>query len=78
MVLKVTLVFCFGPKPKFCSFNLDLDQAEIYYTPRLPRVVSQAVEAYFSNVSCSSVFHLPKLCSIQSMVHVFYLLSFDG
>ena len=26
--LKVTLVFCFGPKPKFCSFDLDLDQAE--------------------------------------------------
>ena len=25
---KVTLVFCFGPKPKFCSFDLDLDQAE--------------------------------------------------
>ena len=26
--LQVTLVFCFGPKPKFCSFDLDLDQAE--------------------------------------------------
>ena len=26
--LKVTLVFCFCPKPKFCSFDLDLDQAE--------------------------------------------------
>jgi hypothetical protein len=26
--LKVTLVFCFGQKPKFCSFDLDLDQAE--------------------------------------------------
>ena len=26
--LKVTLVFCFGPKPTFCSFDLDLDQAE--------------------------------------------------
>ena len=26
--LKATLVFCFGPKPKFCSFDLDLDQAE--------------------------------------------------
>ena len=25
---KVTLVFCFRPKPKFCSFDLDLDQAE--------------------------------------------------
>ena len=25
---KVTLGFCFGPKPKFCSFDLDLDQAE--------------------------------------------------
>ena len=25
---KVTLVFCFGPKPKFYSFDLDLDQAE--------------------------------------------------
>ena len=25
---KVNLVFCFGPKPKFCSFDLDLDQAE--------------------------------------------------
>jgi hypothetical protein len=21
-------VFCFGPKPKFCSLDLDLDQAE--------------------------------------------------
>ena len=28
--LKVTLVFCFGPKPKFCSLDLDLDQAEQY------------------------------------------------
>ena len=28
--LKVTLVFCFGPKPNFCSFDLDLDQAEQY------------------------------------------------
>ena len=28
--LKVPLVFCFGPKPKFCSFDLDLDQAEQY------------------------------------------------
>ena len=26
--LRVTLVFCFGPKPKFCSLDLDLDQAE--------------------------------------------------
>jgi hypothetical protein len=26
--LKVTLVFYFGPKPKFCSFYFDLDQAE--------------------------------------------------
>ena len=26
--LKVTLVFSFGPKPKFCSF--DLDQFEQY------------------------------------------------
>ena len=26
--LKVTLVICFGPKPKFCSFDLDLNQAE--------------------------------------------------
>ena len=26
--LNVTLVFCFGPKLKFCSFDLDLDQAE--------------------------------------------------
>ena len=26
--LKVTLVFCFGPKPKFGSIDLDLDQAE--------------------------------------------------
>ena len=26
---QVTLVFCFGPKPKFCSFDLDLDQAEL-------------------------------------------------
>jgi hypothetical protein len=25
---KVTLLFCFGPKQKFCSFDLDLDQAE--------------------------------------------------
>ena len=25
---KVTLVFCFGPKPKLCSLDLDLDQAE--------------------------------------------------
>ena len=25
---KVTLVSCFGPKPKLCSFDLDLDQAE--------------------------------------------------
>jgi hypothetical protein len=24
----VTLVLCFGPEPKFCSFYLDLDQAE--------------------------------------------------
>ena len=24
----VTLVFCFGPTPKFCSFDLDLAQAE--------------------------------------------------
>jgi hypothetical protein len=24
----MTLVFCFGPKWKFCSFDLDLDQAE--------------------------------------------------
>ena len=27
---QVTLVFCFGPNPKFCSFDLDLDQAEQY------------------------------------------------
>ena len=26
--LKATLVFCFGPRTKFCSFELDLDQAE--------------------------------------------------
>ena len=26
--LKMTLVFCFGPKPKFSSFDLDLDQVE--------------------------------------------------
>ena len=26
--LKVTLLFYFGPKPKFCSFDFDLDQAE--------------------------------------------------
>ena len=33
MVLyKVTLVFCFGPKPKFRSSDLDLDQAEQQYT----------------------------------------------
>ena len=25
---KVTLVFCFGPKPKLVFFDLDLDQAE--------------------------------------------------
>ena len=25
---KVTLVFCFGTKLKFCSFDFDLDQAE--------------------------------------------------
>ena len=25
---KVTLVSCFGPIPKLCSFDLDLDQAE--------------------------------------------------
>jgi hypothetical protein len=25
---KVTLVFCFGPELKFCSFDLDLDQTE--------------------------------------------------
>ena len=25
---KVTLVFCFDPKPKFSSFDLDFDQAE--------------------------------------------------
>ena len=30
--LKVSLVFIFGPKPKFCSFDLDLDQAEQYST----------------------------------------------
>ena len=27
---KVTLVFSFGPKLTFCSFDLDLDQAEQY------------------------------------------------
>ena len=26
--VKVILVFCFGPKLKFHSFDLDLDQAE--------------------------------------------------
>ena len=26
---QVTLVFCFGLKPKFCSFDLDLDQPEV-------------------------------------------------
>ena len=25
---KAGIVFCFGPKPKFCSFHLDFDQAE--------------------------------------------------
>ena len=24
VVFRVTLVFCFGPKPKFCSFDSDL------------------------------------------------------
>ena len=28
VVLQVTLLFCFRPNPKFCSFDLDLDQAE--------------------------------------------------
>ena len=28
VVSKMTLVFCFGSKPKLCSFDLDLDQAE--------------------------------------------------
>ena len=28
--LKVIMVFIFGPNPKFCSFDLDLDQAEQY------------------------------------------------
>ena len=28
---KVTLVFCFCPKPKVCTFDLDLDQAEQKY-----------------------------------------------
>ena len=26
----MSLVFIFGPNPKFCSFDLDLDQAEQY------------------------------------------------
>ena len=30
--LKVTLVFCFGPKQKFCSVDLDLNKAEQKYS----------------------------------------------
>ena len=30
---QVTLVFCYGLNPKFCSFELDLDQAEQLNAP---------------------------------------------
>ena len=44
--LRVTLVFCFGPKPKFCSFDLDLDQDD-----QKKGALNNLVEKY-SNIWC--------------------------
>ena len=43
-MFKVTLVFCFGPKPKFCSFDLDLDQAEQFLLYHLLILVGSECE----------------------------------
>ena len=44
--LKVTLVFCFGPNPKFCSFHLDLDQAEQFKMKEAAQTASLAVRIW--------------------------------
>ena len=52
----MTLLFCFGPKPKFCSFDLDLDQAEQFIKLYILRSLGYAwlgsfFARYFGKVS---------------------------
>ena len=54
---KVTLLCCFGPKPKFCSFDLDLDQAEQFQLLQ----VALFLQKYSGRLPFSKIFRLSSI-----------------